>query len=70
MHAARLHKSKRLQRVHDVLEAAKDRWLTTRDIARQSHVLAVSTCVSELRANGAKIDCERRGDIWRYRMVL
>lgn len=69
MHAARLHKSERLQRVHDALEEIRPRWLTTREIVEQAHVVAVSSCVAELRQNGARIDCVREGRVWNYRLA-
>ncbi|WP_226779555.1 hypothetical protein [Oceaniglobus trochenteri] len=63
MHAATMT-SERLQRLRRVLADGKPH--STRDIARRSHVLAISACVAELRANGAEIVCERLrvGDRW------
>ena len=69
MHAAKLHKSDRLQRVHDALDEIRPRWLTTREIIEQAHVCAVSAAISELRQNGAKIDCVREGNVWSYRLA-
>lgn len=66
IHAARLEKSERLQRVLDVL--ARGKAMTTRQIVREAHVCAVSTIVSELRAQGVPITCERKGDRWWYSM--
>lgn len=65
MHAATLS-SLRLQRVLKLL--ADGRPHTTRDIARRTHVLAISAVVSELREHGAEIICERRmvGAQWRF----
>ena len=65
MHAATLS-SPRLQRVLKLL--ADGRPHTTRDIARRTHVLAISAVVSELREHGAEIICERRmvGAQWRF----
>ena len=63
MHAAPLT-SPRLARVLRLL--ADNRPHSTRDIARRTHVLAISACVAELRQNGAVISCrrERVGDKW------
>lgn len=47
-----------LQRVLKALSDGKP--LTTRQIVRRAGVMAVSACVSELRALGAEIDCEVR----------
>ncbi len=57
IHAARLT-SPRLRKVLNVL--ADGRTLTTLDIVRRAKVLAVSACVSELRAHGAEITCIRQ----------
>jgi len=63
MHAATMTSS-RLQRVRKMLADGKPH--STRDIARRTHVLAISACVSELRANGAEIQCQRTrvGEKW------
>lgn len=66
MHHAKIEKSDRLQRVHKVL---RDRaWHSTRDIMRRAHVCAVNSTVSELRANGYRIECKRVAKRWFYRM--
>ncbi len=59
MHAGPLS-SPRLQRVLKVLEEAQGKPLTTRQIVRQARVMAVSTCVAELRHHGAEIECSQR----------
>lgn len=64
MHSATIEKSPRLQRVLAVLLDNKKH--TTRDIIRKASVCAVNSCVSELRANGISIECERTGNLWRY----
>ena len=63
MHAAPLT-SPRLARVLRLL--ADNRPHSTRDIARRTHVLAISACVAELRYHGAEIGCQRArvGDKW------
>jgi helix-turn-helix protein len=52
MHAARVEKSPRLQRVVAALRAAGPGGITSRDLARQADVVAPATYVSELRRNG------------------
>ena len=67
IHAAPLT-SPRLRRVLQLLEDGKPR--TTRDIVRKARVIAGNALVSELRAHGAEITCERRaapnGEGWRF----
>ncbi len=73
MHAARLDRSPRLQRVHAVLSDGAEH--STLDIATRAGVCAVNSCVAELRANGAWIVCRQIASpasgqrIWLYRMV-
>jgi hypothetical protein len=70
MHHAPLT-SPRLQRVLAVLRDGRPH--TTREIVRRANVVAVNSCISELRANGAEILCtrERQKDrlICRYTMT-
>lgn len=71
LHAARLSQSERLQRVHALL--GKGGEYSTMDIVRQARVCAVSTIISELRANGDDIACRRIRDKngkprWLYQM--
>jgi len=70
MHHAPLT-SPRLSRVLAVLRDGKPH--TTREIVRRAHVVAVNSCIAELRANGAEIICtrERKTDrlICRYTMT-
>lgn len=70
MHAAKIDRSPRLQRVLECL--ADGRWRTTREIMLDADVCAVNSCVAELRANGRDIECEqvlRDGRrLWRYRL--
>ena len=65
---ARLETSDRLRRVLSVL--ADGREYTTLDLMAFARVCAVSTAVAELRANGFDIRCQRRGDLWFYRMEV
>ena len=68
MKAAQLTRSMRLQRVRNLLlDGIKH---TTRDIVLKARVMAVSACISELRANGCQIECERVGDRWYYWMKV
>jgi hypothetical protein len=57
MNAAPLS-SPRLQRLIAVLGDGQEH--STRDIVRKARLMAVSTCVSELRTHGAEIDCTIR----------
>lgn len=70
MHAGPLS-SPRLQRVLAVLRDGRPH--TTREIVRRAHVVAVNSCVAELRTHGAQIVCtrERQKDrlICRYTMT-
>ena len=67
MNAADLKKSERLQRVLDFLRDKRPH--STLEIVRKAKVCAVNSAVAELRANGFDISCQRRGDIWFYRMA-
>ena len=73
MHAARLDRSPRLQRVYKLLLDGVER--STLDIATSARVCAVNSCIAELRANGCGIDCRvirnpaNRAPIWMYRMT-
>ncbi len=73
MPAARLARSPRLRRVHALLEDGIER--STLDIAMSAGVCAVNSCIAELRANGAWIECRRivnpadGSRIFLYRMV-
>jgi len=66
MNAASIEKSKRLQRVDDLLSNGKR--FSTLEIMKYANVCAVNSCVSELRRNGRDIKCERTGDVWYYQM--
>lgn len=68
MNHAQLAKSDRLKRVADVLKKARTP-LSTKEIIEKANVCAVSAIVSELRANGMAIECQRNGGAWYYRMV-
>lgn len=59
MHAAPLS-SPRLQRVLAVLQEADGKSLSTRQIVRRAGVVAVNTCIAELRQHGAEIECSQR----------
>ena len=66
MHAARIEKSARLQRVAELLATGRE--FSTREISLGAQVCAVNSCIAELRDNGLRIHCERRGSQWFYRM--
>ena len=72
MHAGRLDRSPRLRRVHELLSDGHEH--STRDIREGAHIEAVSATVSELRDNGAEIQCRQDVNaagqrIWLYRMT-
>lgn len=64
-HAARVSESNRLQRVDQLL--ADGREYSTLEIMALCQVCAINSVISELRSNGRKIECRRRGDRWYYR---
>jgi biotin operon repressor len=66
MRSAKLDKSHRLQRVLSVLQDGRPH--STMEISRRANVLAVNSCIAELRDNGIAIEssCEKR--IWWYRI--
>lgn len=66
MNAASIEKSKRLQQVDNLLASGKE--YSTLEISQYAQVCAVSAAISELRANGRNIKCERKGDVWYYQM--
>ena len=66
IHAARMNHSDRLARVFALLRMRGVHGVTSRDLANIAQTVAPGTCVSELRANGCKIKCVRRGDVWTY----
>jgi len=65
MHNARIERSKRLQRVDNLLADGQE--YSTMDIVKKASVCAVNSIVSELRANGRAIACRRTKDVWFYR---
>lgn len=65
MNAAKLDKSDRLKRVDSLLSDGRAH--STKAIIMFADVCAVNSIISELRANGRRISCERRGDIWLYK---
>lgn len=72
MHAAKIQKSDRLQRVYKLLRNMKkynQPWLSTKEIIMNANVCAVNSIVAELRANGKDIQCKRTGNVWRYRLA-
>jgi len=67
MRAASLKTSKRLQRVHALLQDGAE--YSTRDITTKCDVYAVSAVIAELRANGLHIDCRHEKGVYYYRLV-
>ena len=72
MHAARVDRSARLRRVHEVLSDGREH--STLDLVRSARVCAVNSIVAELRHGGAEIECRvsvsGRGErVWLYRMT-
>ena len=65
MHAAKIQKSDRLRGLYKDL--SRSLWQSTLELQMMGHV-AVSTSISELRANGKDIQCKRTGNVWRYRL--
>lgn len=57
MRHARLSSSARLQAVLSALQSAGE--LSTRQIILRAGVCAVNSCIAELRANGAIIECRQ-----------
>ena len=67
MNAATLSKSDRLKRVLRVLRDRRPH--STRDLIRRAHVCAINSIAAELRANGKRITCKRRGSRWYYQLT-
>lgn len=65
-HYAKLSQSPRLQRLRDFLMDGE--WHSTMECIKGANIANVSAPASELRRNGITVDCERRGDVWYYRM--
>jgi hypothetical protein len=68
MNAARVEKSDRLSRVLGLLRRRGEHGATSMEIVQLARTVAVSACVAELRANGYRIHCERKGRVWTYRL--
>ena len=68
LHAAKLEKSDRLQRVHKYLKGC-DGEKSTMDIIKATNTCAVNSVISELRDNGIAIDCRRDGSKWLYKLA-
>lgn len=67
MNNAKLSKSDRLKRVLKVLKRGGA--YSTRDLISKAKVCAVNSCISEIRANGKRVECFRRGNIWFYMLA-
>jgi len=68
MNSANPARSGRLQRAIKLLSSGKE--LSTAEIVTGAQVMAVSAVVSELRDRGHTIACQRRGDLWFYKMDI
>lgn len=67
MRAAKLENSKRLQRALLLLADGKEH--TTRDIVKGAEVMAVNSCICELREGGWRITCKSpRKGIFEYQL--
>lgn len=67
MNNAKLKTSNRLQRVLRVLKRGGA--YSTRRLREAADIEAVSATVSELRANGKRIECFRRGRLYYYMLA-
>jgi hypothetical protein len=75
MHYAKIENSPRLQRALKTLKSRWDyvddeyAWWSTRELIDYSHICAVNSAISELRANGYDIECKciTKGLYW-YRL--
>jgi hypothetical protein len=71
MNHANALKSARLKRVLKVLADGREH--SSLELMMRAKTIAPGTCVSELRKNGAVIDCKRRqepgGPVWYYKMT-
>ena len=67
MNAAKIESSRRLQRTLSALRTHGE--LSTRDLIVSANICAVNSVISELRANGFKIESKRRGGHWYYGLV-
>ncbi len=71
MHSANLEKSHRLTRLLNVLIEAKQhqKVMSTMELVDKTRICAVSTAISELRAQGYVIDCFRVDRVFYYILV-
>ena len=58
MHAAAVERSPRLRRVLALLRDGQEH--STREIVVEADVMAVNSCIAELRENGYAIECAQR----------
>lgn len=74
MNARSAKTSKQLSAIVEMLQSRGKDGATSWELADASGSLAIATCVSELRAGGYKIECERVQKpegrrVYRYRMI-
>lgn len=67
MRAARLSRSKRLQRALRYMNDGE--WHSTRDIVYGADVCAVNAVIPELEANGLKFERKQEGSVHYYKLV-
>lgn len=64
-HAASPARSKRLQRLLEILRTRRE--LSSLQLIRRAGIVALSATVDELRKAGHAIECTRRDRVWFYR---
>ena len=71
MHAGNIHSDTAAARVYTALRARRGEWVGGWDLAMSAHTTAVSTRVSEVRAqlNGETLEVRQVGHDWYYRLV-
>ena len=71
MHAGSIHSDTAAGRVYAVLHEHEGEWVGGWDLAMAAHTTAVSTRVSEVRAqlNGETLEVRQVGHDWYYRLV-
>ena len=72
IHAGRIERSPRLQRVYELLSDRQEH--STLQIVMEGKVCAVNAIIAELRSNGCEIECRQTVDtagakVWLYRMT-
>ena len=73
-HAAKVDHSPRLQRLIRYLQGSGRRGATSRELMQACSLVAVSTCIAELRWQGIQVETTYEGErggrkIYRYRLI-